>query len=433
MKISVIGTGYVGLVVGTGLADSGNDVICVDQVREKIKALKKNKIPIYEPELDELVKKNQEEGRLLFSSNLNEAVKESKLIFSAVGTPSNIDGSVDLSSIYKVAKEIGDAMEDDYKIIVNKSTVPVGTAKKVREIIKMRTSAPFDVVSNPEFLKEGNAVEDFMKPHRIIIGTDNPDVARLMKELYEPFVRTGNPIIIMGIEGAEMTKYACNLMLATRISLMNEIANLCEKVGADVKEVRKGMGTDPRIGSKFIFPGVGYGGSCLPKDVRAFVNIGKEQKLNMHITRAVDTVNEIQKKTIFKKIKSHFVNLKNKKVAIWGLAFKPKTDDMREAPSVVTINLLLNEGVKVYVYDPEAMDNAKKIFKDKIAYGKTPYDCLVGVDALAILTEWNEFRNPDFERIGKLMRNRVIFDGRNIYNLNRLREFGFEYYGIGRS
>ncbi len=432
MKISIIGIGYVGLVVGAGLSDSGNDVICVDKAEAKIKALKENRIPIYELGLEELVKRNQKEGRLSFTDNLKQAVIKSELIFSAVGTPSNNDGSVDLSDVYKVAEEIGDAIEDEYKIIINKSTVPVGTAKKVREIIKERTNVPFDVVSNPEFLKEGNAVEDFMKPDRIIIGTDNPEVALLMKELYEPFVRTGNPILIMGIESAEMVKYASNLILATKISLINEIANLCERVGANVEDVRRGMGSDPRIGSKFIFPGVGYGGSCLPKDVKAFIHIGRAHKLKMHITKAVDSVNENQKKIIFKKIKSHLGNLENKRIAIWGLAFKPKTDDMREAPSIITINLLLKERARIYAYDPVAMDNARKIFGNKIEYGRTPYECLKTVDALVLLTEWNEFRNPDFEKMSRLMKSKVIFDGRNIYNIRRLRELGFEYYGIGR-
>jgi len=432
MKISVIGTGYVGLVVGAGLADSGNEVICVDQLQEKIKALKENKIPIYEPGLDELVKRNQEEDRLSFTNNIKEAVKKSKLIFSAVGTPSNYDGSVDLSAVYKVSEDIGEAMDDEYRIIINKSTVPVGTAKKVREIIEERTNAPFDVVSNPEFLKEGNAVEDFMKPNRIIIGTDNSEVAHLLKELYEPFVRTGNPIMIMGIESAEMTKYASNLLLATKISLMNEIANLCEMVGADVEDIRRGVGTDPRIGSKFIFAGVGYGGSCLPKDVKAFFHIGSEHKVSMHITKAVDIVNENQKKVIFKKIKTHSGNLKNKKIAVWGLAFKPRTDDIREAPSIITINLLLREGATIKAYDPEALVSAREIFGDKIEYGKTPYECLKDADALAILTEWNEFRNPNFKKMGMLMKSKVIFDGRNIYNIKRLRDMGFEYYGIGR-
>ncbi len=432
MHIAGIGTGYVGLVVGACLADIGNQVICVDKAEEKIKALKKNKIPIYEPELDELIIRNRKEGRLSFTTNLKEAVVKSKLIYLAVGTPPKKDGSLDLSDVYHVAEDIGDAIRDDYKIIINKSTVPVGTARRVGEIIRKRTNAPFDVISNPEFLKEGNAVEDFMKPDRIIIGTDNPEVGKIMKDLYAPFVRTGNPIIVMSIESAEMTKYASNAILAAKISFMNEISNLSEKVGADIEEVRRGMGYDPRIGASFIFPGVGYGGSCFPKDVKAIANMGREHNVKMLISEAVELVNETQKRIIYEKMKTHFGSLKNKKIAIWGLAFKPRTDDMREAPSIVTINCLLKEGVKVRVYDPEAMDNARKIFGNKIEYGRTSYECLENADALTLLTEWNEFRKPDFEKISRLLKNKVIFDGRNIYNIERLRKLGFTYYGIGR-
>jgi len=432
MHIAGIGTGYVGLVVGACLADIGNQVICVDKAEEKIKALKKNKIPIYEPELDELIIRNRKEGRLSFTTNLKEAVVKSKLIYLAVGTPPKKDGSLDLSDVYHVAEDIGDAIRDDYKIIINKSTVPVGTARRAGEIIRKRTNAPFDVISNPEFLKEGNAVEDFMKPDRIIIGTDNPEVGKIMKDLYAPFVRTGNPIIVMSIESAEMTKYASNAILAAKISFMNEISNLSEKVGADIEEVRRGMGYDPRIGASFIFPGVGYGGSCFPKDVKAIANMGREHNVKMLISEAVELVNETQKRIIYEKMKTHFGSLKNKKIAIWGLAFKPRTDDMREAPSIVTINCLLKEGVKVRVYDPEAMDNARKIFGNKIEYGRTSYECLENADALTLLTEWNEFRKPDFEKISRLLKNKVIFDGRNIYNIERLRKLGFTYYGIGR-
>jgi UDPglucose 6-dehydrogenase len=432
MHIAGIGTGYVGLVVGACLADIGNQVICVDKAEEKIKALKKNKIPIYEPELDELIIRNRKEGRLSFTTNLKEAVVKSKLIYLAVGTPPKKDGSLDLSDVYHVAEDIGDAIRDDYKIIINKSTVPVGTARRVGEIIRKRTNAPFDVISNPEFLKEGNAVEDFMKPDRIIIGTDNPEVGKIMKDLYAPFVRTGNPIIVMSIESAEMTKYASNAILAAKISFMNEISNLSEKVGADIEEVRRGMGYDPRIGASFIFPGVGYGGSCFPKDVKAIANMGREHNVKMLISEAVELVNETQKRIIYEKMQTHFGSLKNKKIAIWGLAFKPRTDDMREAPSIVTINCLLKEGVKVRVYDPEAMDNARKIFGNKIEYGRTSYECLENADALTLLTEWNEFRKPDFEKISRLLKNKVIFDGRNIYNIERLRKLGFTYYGIGR-
>lgn len=432
MKIAVIGTGYVGLVAGTCLADSGNNVICVDKDREKIEALKKGVIPIYEPGLDQLVERNREEGRLEFTENLKMAVDRAEVIFLAVGTPPRDDGSVDLSAVYGVAEEIGESMEDEYKIIINKSTVPVGTAEKVREIIKERTDAPFDVVSNPEFLKEGNAVEDFMKPDRIVVGTDNPEVAEVLRELYEPFVRTGNPILVMGIESAEMTKYASNTILATKISFMNEIANLCDEVGADVEEVRIGLGSDPRIGNKFIFPGIGYGGSCFPKDVKALAFTGKKLGLEMDISRAVNRVNERQKLILFKKIKNHFGDLSKRVIAVWGLSFKPQTDDMREAPSIVIIKNLLAESAEVKVYDPEAMKNARNIFKNKVYYSKDPYDCVSNSDALALLTEWNEFRNPDFSRIKDRMKGNVIFDGRNIYKPERLNKYGFKYYGMGR-
>jgi UDPglucose 6-dehydrogenase len=432
MKICVIGTGYVGLVVGTGLAETGNRVICVDNDKEKTKKLKNNIVPIYEPGLEELIKRNQKEYRLSFSSSVKDAVSDSDIIFIAVGTPEKDDGTVDLSHVYTVAEEIGEAMGSRHKIIVNKSTVPVGTAREVTKIIKSKTKTSFDVISNPEFLKEGSAVQDFMKPDRIIIGSDNKKAAEKIKELYEPFLRTGNPILVMRIESAEMTKYASNTMLASRISFMNEIANLCEKVGADVEEVRIGMGKDPRIGSKFLFSGIGYGGSCFPKDVKGLVQKGKEYGLSMKLCESVDLVNETQKKLIFKKIKEEFKKLKGRKFAVWGLSFKPQTDDMREAPSVVTINLLLSEGVDISAYDPQAMENAKGIFGNRIKYCATPYDCLEGAEALIILTEWNEFRNPDFEKIGKLMAGKAIFDGRNIYDPVRVKDSGFKYYGIGR-
>ncbi len=432
MKICVIGTGYVGLVVGTGLSETGNKVICVDSDEEKIQKLKNNIVPIYEPGLEELIKRNQREYRLSFSTSVKDAVSISDIIFIAVGTPEKEDGSVDLSHVYAIAEEIGEAMGSEHKIIINKSTVPVGTAREVEKKIKSKTKASFDVISNPEFLKEGSAVQDFMKPDRIIIGMDNKKVAEKIMELYEPFVRTGNPIIVMGIESAEMTKYASNTMLASRISFMNEIANLCEKVGADVEEVRIGMGKDPRIGSKFLFPGIGYGGSCFPKDVKGLVQKGKQYGLPMKFCEGVDFVNESQKKLIVKKIKARFNKLKGKKMAIWGLSFKPQTDDMREAPSVVTLNLLLSEGVHISAYDPQAMENAKEIFGDRIKYCATPYDCLKGAEALIVLTEWNEFRNPDFEKIGNLMAGKLIFDGRNIYDPVRVKDSGFEYYGIGR-
>lgn len=433
MKICVIGTGYVGLVVGTGLAETGNKVICVDKDETKIKKLENNVIPIYEPGLEELVIRNRKEERLYFTTSVKDAVSNSEIIYIAVGTPEKDDGTVDLSYVFAVTEEIGEAMGNKYKIIVNKSTVPVGTARKVQKIIKKKTKAKFDVISNPEFLKEGTALQDFMKPDRIIIGTDSPKAAEKIKDLYEPFVRTGNPILIMRVESAEMAKYASNTMLACRISFMNEIANLCDKVGADVEEVRIGMGKDPRIGSKFLFPGIGYGGSCFPKDVKGIIQKGKEYGLTMKMCESVDLVNEAQKKLMFKKIKERFNELKGIKIAVWGLSFKPQTDDMREAASIVTINLLLSEGAEIKAYDPKALENAREIFKDKIEYGDTPYDCLNEAEALVILTEWNEFRNPDFEKIGALMSKKIIFDGRNIYDPERVKDSGFEYYGIGRA
>ncbi len=432
MRICVIGTGYVGLVVGTGLAETGNKVICVDKDKEKIKKLENNIIPIYEPGLEELVRRNRKENRLSFTTSVKDAVSNSEIIYIAVGTPEEDGGTVDLSYVFAVAEEIGEAMENEYKIIVNKSTVPVGTARKVEKIIKNKTKAKFDVISNPEFLKEGTAVQDFMKPDRIIIGTGSSQVAEKIKDLYEPFVRTGNPILVMKIESAEMAKYASNTMLACRISFMNEIANLCDKVGADVEEVRIGMGKDPRIGSKFLFPGIGYGGSCFPKDVKGLIQKGKKYGLPMKICESVDLVNQAQKKLIFEKIEERFSQLKGIKIAIWGLSFKPQTDDMREAASIVTINLLLSKGVNIKAYDPKALENARELFKDKIEYGDTPYDCLRGTEALVILTEWNEFRNPDFEKISQLMNKKIIFDGRNIYDPARVKESGFEYYCIGR-
>lgn len=433
MRICVIGTGYVGLVVGAGLAETGNRVICIDKDQTKIEKLKSSVIPIYEPGLEELVKRNQKENRLSFTTSLKEAIPNSDIIYIAVGTPEKEDGTVDLSYVLAVAQEIGATMGDEYKIIINKSTVPVGTAREIKKIIENKTKASIDVISNPEFLKEGSALQDFMKPDRIIIGTDSSDVVEKIKDLYEPFIRTGNPILVMGIESAEMTKYASNTMLASRISFMNEIANLCEKVGADVEEVRMGMGKDPRIGSKFLFPGIGFGGSCFPKDVKGIIRKGKEHGLPMKVCESVDLVNKTQKEIIFKKIKKRFSQLKGRKIALWGLSFKPQTDDMREAPSIVTINLLLSEGVNIKAYDPQAIENTKRIFKNKIEYGDTLYECLEGADALVILTEWNQFRNPDFKKIGDLMGKKIIFDGRNIYDPARVKDSGFEYYGIGRA
>ena len=431
MKIAVIGTGYVGLVVGTCLADSGNDVIGVDKIKEKIDLLNDGVVPIYEPGLEELIKKNMAEERLFFSTDIGEAVKKSEVIFIAVGTPQLDDGSANLQYVFEAAETIGKNI-NGYKLIVTKSTVPVGTQKKIKAIIDKLTSHPFDVASNPEFLKEGAAVEDFMKPDRIIIGVESERAEKILKELYAPFVRTEHPIIVMDPESAEMTKYASNAMLATKISFINEIANLCEKMGADVELVRKGMGFDKRIGFQFLFPGVGFGGSCFPKDIRAVINMGKEKGYNTELIEAVDNINKRQKKRLVEKAKNYFGSLKGLDFAIWGLAFKPRTDDMREAPSITIINMLLEEGAKVTAFDPAAMETARKIFGDKISYAKNPYHALENKDALFLVTEWNDFRNPDFDKMKKLMRQPVIFDGRNIYNLETMREKGFTYYGIGR-
>lgn len=436
MKICVVGTGYVGLVTGTCFAETGNDVVCVDIDKAKIEALKRGVIPIYEPGLEELVRRNFKEGRLSFTTNLAEGVKRSLICFIAVGTPPGEDGSADLKHVLNVARSIG-MLIDSYKIIVNKSTVPVGTADKVREVIQnclreQNMDTEFDVVSNPEFLKEGTAIDDSMKPERIVIGADNVRTSEIMKELYEPFVRTGKPVLVMDIKSAEMTKYAANAMLATKISFINAIANLCEVVGANIEHVRKGIGTDSRIGQQFLFPGVGYGGSCFPKDVQALIRIGKDAGYNLDILEAVEKVNGYQKNVIIGKILRHLKELKGKKIAVWGLSFKPKTDDVREAPSITIISGLLEKGASISVYDPVAMKRFKQIFKGKIEYCKNNYDCLKDAHALVIVTEWNEFREPDFEKMKSLMKSHVIFDGRNIYNPLTLKRAGFVYYGIGK-
>lgn len=432
MNICVIGTGYVGLVAGTCFAESGNDVICIDIIKEKIEKLKKGEIPIYEPELDDLVIRNMKEGRLVFSTELAAAVQKSRIIFIAVGTPQDKDGSADLKYVLEVAASIGDAM-DSYKIIVTKSTVPVGTAEKVRETVKAHTDIPFDMVSNPEFMKEGAAVMDFLKPDRVVIGTDSEKVGEVMRELYSPFVRTENPIMIMDIKSAELTKYASNALLATKISFMNEIARLSEMVGADVYSVRKGVGSDKRIGFQFLFPGVGYGGSCFPKDVKALIRTGEENGVDMSIIRSVDLLNEDQKSALIHKVVARFgEDLTGKTFAVWGLSFKPQTDDMREAPSIVTIEGLMARGAKIKAHDPAAMDVAKEIFGDRITLCDSNYEACEGADALIVITEWNEFRRPNYERIRQLLTHAVIFDGRNIYTSERLREEGFEYYCIGR-
>jgi len=432
MKICMIGTGYVGLVTGTCFAETGNDVICVDNDAEKIKLLNEGHVPIYEPGLDEMIKHNVSEGRLSFTTDLARGVKESLFVFIAVGTPSSDDGSADLSSVWSVGREIGKHM-NGYKIVVTKSTVPVGTTERVKAIIAQETKDQFDVASNPEFLKEGAAIDDFMKPDRVVVGTSDPRVTELMKELYEPFVRTGKPILIMDIRSSELTKYAANAMLATRISFMNEMANLCEKLGADVNLVRRGMGSDPRIGSSFLFPGVGYGGSCFPKDVKAIIKFGLEAGYAMKILPMVEEVNCLQKRMLAEKVIDYFKgNVKGKKIALWGLSFKPKTDDMRDAPAIEIINLLLSTGAVIEAFDPVAAKETKKIFGERIGYGTKNYDVLKDAEALLVITEWNEFREPDFEKIKSLMKNPVIFDGRNIYDGKKLNEKGFTYFSIGK-
>ena len=434
MKITVIGTGYVGLVAGACLADMGNEVICIDNDLEKLKKLEQGIIPIYEPGLEELVKSNVSENRLKFSSDLDEAVKLSEVCFIAVGTPQDKDGSADLQYVLGVAKQIATAM-NGYKVIVDKSTVPIGTAQKVAKVIRenQKEPYPFDVVSNPEFLKQGNAVDDFLSPDRVIIGSDSEKATKIMQEIYSPFFRTGNRIIVMDVKSAEMTKYAANSFLATKISFINEIANLCEKVGADSEMVRIGISTDSRIGNKFLFPGLGYGGSCFPKDVKALIKIGEDYDCDMSIIKSADAVNFKQRTNFLKKIFNRYgKNLSGKTFAVWGLAFKPKTDDMREAPAITIINALLDAGAKVKAYDLKAMETARKIFGDKIIYAKSSYDALEGADAMLLLTEWNEFRRPDFDRIKLLLKEPVIFDGRNQYDTNRMSEKNIEYICIGK-
>ncbi len=431
MKIAVVGTGYVGLVLGACLAESGNDVICVDNVEAKVRMLRRGQVPIYEPGLQELVKRNKSEGRLAFTTELPKAVRASQVVFIAVGTPQGEDGSADLRHVLGVAREIAKAMPG-YRVIVNKSTVPVGTAEKVREIVRRETTHPFSVVSNPEFLKQGAAVDDFMKPDRVVIGAEDPRASELMVSLYSPFTRTGAPIMVMDCASAELSKYAANAILATKISFMNEIANVCDVFGADVDRVRQAVGSDRRIGTSFLFPGVGYGGSCFPKDVKALVRFAADKKYDFKILKAVNSVNDLQKRVLVKKIEDHFGSVKGKTIAVWGLSFKPKTDDMREAPAIPIIETLLSKGAKVQAYDPEAMNVARGIFGSKISYTKRNYDALKGADALAVVTEWQEFREPDFARMRKLMRGAVVFDGRNIYSPSQMKSEGFTYYSIGR-
>lgn len=433
MNVAIIGTGYVGLVSGTCFAETGNNVTCVDINEAKVKQMQDGIIPIYEPELDHLFERNTKAGRLHFTTELAEAIKDVEVIFLALPTPPGEDGSADLSYILGVAEDLSHIIER-YTVIVDKSTVPVGTGEKVHNILaKNLNTELFDVVSNPEFLREGVAVEDFLKPDRVVIGTESPKAQEIMKRLYEPFVRQGNPIYFMDIRSAEMTKYAANSYLATRISFMNEIANLCELVGADVDSVRKGMGSDTRIGKRFLFPGVGYGGSCFPKDVKALAKTANQYDFDFKILNSVMEVNHRQKNVLAEKIKNYFgKDLADKHIAIWGLAFKPNTDDIREAPSLYIIDQLLELGAKITAYDPEAIDNVKAIYGDKISFVEDEYAALEGADALAIVTEWNEFRNPNFDDIAALLKSKVIFDGRNVYGLEEMKARGFYYESIGR-
>lgn len=430
MKICVIGTGYVGLVAGACIADMGNEVVCVDTDKAKVELLSRGVVPIYEPGLDELVKLNLAERRLSFSTDLDFAVKTSKVCFIAVGTPQSEDGSCDLSAVFSVAENIAKSM-NGYKLIVDKSTVPVGTAEKVAKIIAENTNYEFDVVSNPEFLKQGAAVDDFLSPDRVVIGADSQRAAEIMQEIYSPFLRTGNRIILMDVKSAEMTKYAANAFLATKISFINEIANLCENVGADAEMVRIGISTDNRIGSQFLFPGLGYGGSCFPKDVSALVSFADDYGCPNEILKAVNRTNIHQRQIFLDKIYKYFGSVEGKNFAVWGLAFKPKTNDMREAPSITIINALLEKGAKIKAYDPKAIDTAKNIFGEKITYSQNAYDAVIDADAMLLLTEWNEFCRPDFDKLKSLMKNKVIFDGRNQYNERRMREQGFDYFKIG--
>ncbi len=437
MKITVVGTGYVGLVTGTCFAESGNDVICVDINEDKVKKMQQGNVPIYEPGLDTLFHRNIKAGRLNFTTNLKQGVDTGEIIFLALPTPEDEDGSADLSYVIDVAEKIGNLLEENpdasYKIIVNKSTVPVGTAEKVENIIKSKTTKEFDVVSNPEFLREGFAVDDFMKPERIVIGTDSKKAQEKMRLLYEPFVRSGNPIIMMDPRSAEITKYAANSFLAMKITFMNEVANFAEKVGADVNKIRIGMGTDSRIGKRFLFPGIGYGGSCFPKDVKALYNTGLEHKHEFKLLKAVIEVNDRQKTILIPKIKAYFDgDLKGKNIAIWGLSFKPETDDIREAPALYMIDALLEAGAHLNVFDPEAMSNVKRKYGTQLQYAEGMYQALENADALVISTEWNMFRMPDFSRMKQLMKQTAIFDGRNLYKPEQMEALGFYYTSIGR-
>lgn len=432
MNIAVVGTGYVGLVTGTCLAETGNHVVCVDIDKGKVQKMQAGVVPIYEPHLDVLFERNIKQGRLTFTTNLSEAVEKAKIIFLALPTPPGEDGSADLSYILGVADELGKIIQD-YKVIVDKSTVPVGTADKVRSAVAKHAKVEFDIVSNPEFLREGFAVDDFLKPDRVVIGASSDKARKTMEELYKPYVRQGNPIIFMDERSAELTKYAANAFLATKITFMNEIANLCELVGADVDAVRIGIGSDDRIGKRFLFPGIGYGGSCFPKDVQALAKSASEVKYDFKILESVMQINEKQKTIILPKVKDYFKgNLKGKKIAVWGLAFKPDTDDIREAPALYIIDELVKAGATVAAYDPEAMNNVRNLIGDKISYALDEYDALRDADALLIATEWSLFRTPDFERVSSLLKNKTIFDGRNLYGIDQMKELGYYYTSIGR-
>ena len=437
MRIIVVGSGYVGLVTGACFAESGVNVTCVDVNMDKIKQLNEGAIPIYEPGLENMVRCNVEKKRLSFTTNINDGIDGSEVIFIAVGTPPGEDGSADLKHVLSVAKEIGRIITK-YIVVVTKSTVPVGTAEKIRstiqtELKKRKVSVPFDMASNPEFLKEGAAIEDFLKPERIVIGIDNEETKEIMNRLYMPFVLNNHPILYMDIASAEITKYAANAMLATRISFINEIANLCDILGADINNVRKGIGSDSRIGGKFIYPGTGYGGSCFPKDVKAIIKTANDNNYELNVIKAVEKANDYQKNVIFNKMVKFFNNnLKNRLIGIWGLSFKPKTDDIREASAIVLIEKLLEAGARVRAYDPAAINETRKLLGNKIEYTNDPYEALVDVDAVALMTEWSEFHLPDFSRMSELMKGKVIFDGRNIYEPTELRRLGFTYFGIGR-
>ena len=432
MKIAVVGTGYVGLVTGTCFAETGNTVTCVDIDQSKVEKLSNGQITIYEPGLEKLFLRNQREERLKFTTSLEEGIADAKVIFLALPTPPGENGSADLKYILRVAADLGKILKE-YKVIVDKSTVPVGTAEKVRDVIAENCQCEFDVVSNPEFLREGVAVEDFMKPDRVVIGTESERARKIMGDLYAPFVRQGNPVIYMDEKSAELTKYAANSFLATKISFMNEIARLCELLGADVDMVRRGIGSDDRIGKRFLFPGIGYGGSCFPKDVQALVRSASDVKYDFRILDAVMEVNEKQKVNLIPRIKKYFANnLSGKKIALWGLAFKPNTDDIREAPALYLIEELLNAGASIAAFDPEAMKNVRDVVGDKISFTENQYDALINCDALIIATEWSEFRTPDFEKMTERMKNKVIFDGRNVFDLSQMKDLGFYYESIGR-